>query len=352
MKYKSRGNTGLFDIYNTKAKLSKIGNPLERLSKVIDFEMFRPKLEENILNQNKKNNAGAKPFDVVMMFKIMLLERYYHLSDEQAEYQIVDRMSFRDFLGLSSGDKVPDARTIWLFKENLTQKGVVEQLFEQFSNYLESLGLFVNEGQMIDASFVEVPRQHNHRKENEKIKAGEGAELWNDTPHKKCQKDIDARWIEKNKERFYGYKDHVKGDTKSKLIKTYKVTDAAVHDSLATKDLLEESDNGQAVYADSAYSGKPIAEILASKGIENQIHEKGYRNHPLTDRQKANNNIKSKTRARVEHIFGFIEQNMHDFYIRSIGIKRATATIGLINLMYNICRYEQIVRLQLLPIRR
>jgi IS5 family transposase len=99
----------------------------------------------------------------------------------------------------------------------------------------------------------------------------------------------------------------------------------------------------------SAYSGKPIAEILESKGIENQIHEKGYRNNPLTDEQKTNNNIKSKTRVRVEHIFGFIEQSMHDFHIRSIGIKRATSIIGLINLTYNICRYEQIVRLQLLP---
>lgn len=139
---------------------------------------------------------------------------------------------------------------------------------------------------------------------------------------------------------------------KSKLIKTYKVTDASVHDSQATEDLLEDSDNAQPVYADSAYSGKPTAEILESKGIENKIHEKGYRNNPLTDEQKANNNLKSKTRVRVEHIFGFIEQNMHDFYIRAIGIKRATALIGLINLTYNICRYEQIVRLQLVPIRR
>ncbi|GHU69235.1 hypothetical protein FACS189413_07790 [Bacteroidia bacterium] len=166
MQYKRRGHMGLFDTDHTKEKLSQIGNPLERLSNVVDFEMFRPELEENMLNHNKKNNAGAKPFDVVMMFKIMLLGRYYNLSDEQTEYQIVDRMSFRDFLGLSSGDKVPDARTIWLFKENLTQKGVVEQLFEQFSNYLDSLGLFINEGQMIDASFVEVPRQHNHGEAN------------------------------------------------------------------------------------------------------------------------------------------------------------------------------------------
>jgi IS5 family transposase len=155
---------------------------------------------------------------------------------------------------------------------------------------------------------------------------------------------------EEKGETYYGYKDHIKGNIKSKLIKTYKVTDASVHDSQPREDLSEESDKGEILHADSAYSGEPIATILKSKEIENQIYEKGYRGKPLTDAQKASNKIKSKTRVRVERIFGFIEQNMHDFYIRSIGIKRAISIIGLINLTYNICRYEQIVRLNLLPI--
>ncbi|KAA6322458.1 hypothetical protein EZS27_028001 [termite gut metagenome] len=205
---------------------------------------------------------------------------------------------------------------------------------------------------MIDASFVEVPRQRNTKEENSQIKSGESKELWNENSYKKRQKDIDARWTKKNGETYYGYKNHIKGNIKSKLIKTYKVTDASVHDSQSTEDLLEDSDKGQILYADSAYSGEPIAIILKSKEIENQIHEKGYRGKPLTEEQKASNKIKSKTRVRVEHIFGFIEQNMHDFYIRSIGIKRAISIIGLINLTYNICRYEQIVRLNLLPINQ
>ena len=79
---------------------------------MIDFEMFRPELEGNMLNHDKKSNAGCKPYDVVMMFKIILLKRFYNLSDEQAEYQITDRLSFKEFLGLSSGDRVPDARSI------------------------------------------------------------------------------------------------------------------------------------------------------------------------------------------------------------------------------------------------
>src|SRR5680860_315391 len=159
--YKKTGNRGLFDEQETHQRLSSIGNPLEMVSKVIDFEMFRDILEDELLNTNKKNNAGAKPFDVVMMFKILILQRYYGLGDTQIEYQILDRLSFKKFLGLESGDKVPDEKTVWAFRENLTNNGLVEKIFTQFTKYLESKGLIMNEGKMVDASFTIAPRQRN-----------------------------------------------------------------------------------------------------------------------------------------------------------------------------------------------
>ncbi|MDR2384655.1 MAG: IS5 family transposase [Tannerella sp.] len=319
---------------------------------MVDFEMFRPELEENLLNHDKKNKAGAKPRDVVLMFKLLILQRLYNISDEMLEEQIIDRHSFKDFLGLSSGDKVPDARTIWLFKNRVTEKGLEKILFQQFNDYLDSLGLFINEEQIIDASFVEVPRQRNHRDENKQIKEGKGSELWENEPYKKRQKDIDARWTKKNDATFYGYKNHVKADNKSKLITQYAVTDASVHDSQPTEDLLQDSDSGQPLYADSAYTGEPIANMLKNKCIESKIISKGYKGHPLRDAQKAVNQLLSKVRVRVEPIFGFVTQNMGDFYLNCIGIKRATGQIGLINLTYNLCRYEQIMRLNLLPIKK
>ena len=184
-KYKSTGKTGLFDKEFAAEQLSEIGNPLEAISKVIDFEYFRSLLEEKLLNSNKKNNAGAKPFDVVMMFKIMLIQRYYNLGDKQVEYQIIDRMSFKRFLGLETGDKVPDEKTIWAFREKLTQMGVVEDLFDKFRVYLNDKGLILGEGKIIDASFTEVPRQRNNREENKQIKQDNGDELWNDNPQEK-----------------------------------------------------------------------------------------------------------------------------------------------------------------------
>jgi len=237
--YKKTGNRGLFDEQETQERLSKIGNPLEMISEVIDFEIFREKLESKLLNRNKKNNAGAKPYDVVMMFKIMILQRYYGLGDTQIEYQILDRLSFKKFLGLESGDKVPDEKTVWLFRENLTKSGLVKEIFEQFRQYLETEGLIMNEGKMIDASFTIAPRQRNTREENKMIKEGRGDELWNDKPNKKRHKDIDARWTKKNDETFYGYKNHAKVDTKSKFIDNYEVTDASVHDSQPLDDFFE-----------------------------------------------------------------------------------------------------------------
>ena len=146
----------------------------------------------------------------------------------------------------------------------------------------------------------------------------------------------------KNKERHYGYKDHVKVDADSKIITGYSVTDASVHDSQALIGLIDEKD--KVLYADSAYSGNPIVEQLP-KEIENQIHEKGYRNRPLSEEQKAKNRRKSGIRSRIEHVFGYMTGSMRGITVRSVGIARAKFNIGLTNLIYNLCRYEILSRL-------
>lgn len=274
------------------------------------------------------------------MFKILILQRYYNLSDDQTEYQINDRMSFMRFLGLTISDDIPDSKTIWNFAERISDLGLAKQLFELFTKELEHLGLVVNEGKIIDASFVEAPRQRNNRNDNKRIKSGEGKELWKDHPNKKRQKDIDARWTKKNFQDYYGYKNHAKVDSKSKLIDTYVVTDASVHDSQTIDELLSEKDKSQELYADGAYVGQE--EVLINNQVINRIHEKGYRNKPLTAQQKSKNKEKSKTRVRVEHVFGFMENSMGSMFFRKVGIKRAESMIGLMNLTYNMFRKIQL----------
>ena len=316
-------------------RLSKLGDSLERL-KVIDFESFRPILAEG-LKKERKSNAGRHPFDNVMMFKVLVLQRLFNLSDDQTEYQITDRISFQRFLGLSLGEKVPDAKTIWLFRNTLIESGIIDTLFSQFNQTLEKHSLITCTGTIVDATFVDAPRQRNSRDENEQIKNGEIPEGWENNPHKMSQKDTDARWTKKRDETHYGYKDHVKVDADSKLILDYAVTPANVHDSNEFEEFFNEQDN--AAYADSAYIGKKLPEH-----VKNEVCEKGYRNKPLTEAQKENNRRKSRIRCRTEHVFGFMTMSMHGLTVRSIGIKRATFHIGLTNLVYNFCRYSALRR--------
>jgi IS5 family transposase len=342
-KFRRHRDYGFWDQDIRMSKLSQLGDPLEKLKEGVDFEIFRSLLEEK-LSVEPKGAGGRPPYDYVLMFKIMILQRYYNLSDEQVEYQINDRMSFMRFLDLTIADDIPDSRTVWVFRERLTDLGLVEPLFDLFLKELEALNLIVNEGKIIDASFVSASRQRNSREENTQIKSGEIPESFKENPHKASQKDTDARWTKKNDVSYYGYKDHVKQDAKSKLITAYMVTDASVHDSKATDTLLNEKDRGEPFFADSAYTGESQEAIIEKKGMENQVCEKGARNRPLTEEQKANNREKSRVRSRVEHIFGFMEMSMNGMFINTIGIKRATAVIGLMNLTYNMFRKIQLTQ--------
>lgn len=346
MRHKATGTNHLFGEEFRLEKLSKHGDPLERLNKVINWEIFLPILQE-LENTQRKSNAGAKPYSPLLMFKILILQRYYNLGDNQLEYQILDRLSFCRFLGLTLSDRVPDEKTVWDFRERLTNLKLDTKLFAVFHDKLEENELIAHEGKIIDASFIEMPRQRNSREENAHIKeTGCAPEAWNDTPNKKRQKDVDARWTKKNNENHYGYKDHVKVDNKHKFIDTQITTDASVHDSQVLDSLLdEEKDTGCDLWADSAYTGEEQVKTIRKYQMNNKVHEKGKKNSPLTESQKKSNKEKSKTRARVEHVFGFIEGSMNRLQLNCIGKKRTTAIVSLINLTYNMFRYEQLVRL-------
>lgn len=349
--YRKPMNPNLFEEDITINRLSSIGNPLEQLSSLIDFEQFRPTLEAVLVKDDCKTAAGRAQFDSVLMFKILLLKRYYGLGDTGIEYQIVDRTSFRKFLGISTVDEIPVDKTIWHYQETLTKSGTFDKLFDDFNAVLLSKGLFFNEGQIVDASFVEAPRQRNSREENKQIKAGNGNQLWNsekgDTEeekkrkrNKKRHKDIDARWTKKGGVDYYGYKVHAKVDKKTKLIRKHLTTPANVHDSQMIGALLDETDTGQTVHLDSGYAGQD--NIVKGKEAIPIICEKGCRHKQLTQAQKDSNHEKSKIRCRVEHVFGFIEQSMHGSYVRTIGLIRAKASVALMCLIYNMFRYVQI----------
>lgn len=349
---------GFFDIEKRTNKLTQMGDPLVGLKAQIDWEAFRGDLAR-VHTKKRKSNAGAKPIDVVLMFKVLVLQQLHNLSDQKIEYQIRDRLSFMRFLDLQLEDRVPDEKTVWLFRERLKELKLVEVLFNRFHEQLATQGYVARAGQMIDATFIEVPRQRNTLAENASIKAGETPKAWQEDSEsakaKLEQKDVDARWAKKNQETHFGYKNHINADAENKLIQSYAVTDAAVHDSQVFEELLDhavdEEGNKRAVFADSAYRSADKEAALAIANIASQIHEKGVRGTPLTEAQKESNRIKSKTRVRVEHVFGSQAQ-MGGHIVRTIGKLRAAVKIGLMNLVYNMRRLGQLIQRDLLAAAR
>jgi IS5 family transposase len=329
--------TGLFDWQTRFEQLDNGGDPLVKLNEVVNWELFCDDLQQ-VRAQDRKSDAGRKPFDVVLMFKILILQSLYNLSDDQVEFQVRDRLSFMRFLGLSLGDTVPDAKTVWLFREQLARAGCIKSLFERFDAFLREGGFAARKGQIVDASIVPVARQRNSRDENKQIKDGHIPDEWGE--NKKRQKDTDARWTKKNGKNHYGYKNHIEVDVEHKLIREYEVTPASTHDSQVFEELLDEKNTSCDVWADSAYRSQEKLNALAKRGFREHLQRKGCRHKKLTEREKRGNHTRSKTRSRVEHIFGVQAQRAGRMIVRAIGLMRVTAKIGLRNLAYNIDRFS------------
>jgi transposase, IS5 family len=340
------GQLGFFDVARRYAGLDAKQDPLLRIDALVPWEGFRGRLEAVWRRPaaERKSKAGRKPWDAIVMFKAIILCELYNLSDDQVEYQLRDRLSFVRFLGLGLEDTVPDAKTVWLYREQLTEAGVIEALFDNFDGHLKRQGYLAMGGQIVDASIVPVPKQRNSRDDNAKIKAGDTPEDWERQPAKRAQKDTEARWTKKHGRSHFGYKNHVNVDRRHKLVRRYQVTPASLHDSQVIDDVLDPDNTASDVFADSAYRSAEIEAKLAEQGLKSRIHRKGHRGRPLGEREQRGNRTRSKVRARVEHVFGAQANDMGGTLVRSIGLVRAKARIGLKNLAYNMRRLVQLER--------
>ena len=320
-------------------KLSAGGDPLVRLNQLIPWKKFKPLLKKVRPQKTHGSEAGRKAFSDILMFKILILQRLYHLSDHQMEFQIRDRLTFMRFLNLNLTDIVPDEKTIWLYRQYLVNSGKLESLFDCFEDFLSRQGLGAKVGSIIDASIVEVPRQRNSKEDNGEIKAGQIPSSFKENPARLRQKDVDARWTQKHHQNYFGYKNHINIDVKYKLIRKFAVTSASQADIKSFEVLLDEKNPDKKVWADKAYRSDEIENLLIRKGYESRIHYKPRKGLWISEEHKRWNHRFSKIRARVEHVFGFMQNSMQGLFIKSIGLARANVVIGLNNLTYNLCRY-------------
>jgi IS5 family transposase len=265
------------------------------------------------------------------------------------------------FLGLSLSDRVPDARTIWLFREKLTKAEAIKPLFERFEAALRGAGYFARGGQIVDASLIAAPKQRNTEDEKKAIKEGHIPEDWKTNPAKLSHKDRDARWtvkFSKAKSRpdgsvppvdiaipVFGYQNHVSIDREYGLVRRWDATDAAAYEGARLREgLLDKSNTASAVWADTAYRSKANEEFLEKNGFVSRIHRKKPPGRPMPDTTRRANAIKSKVRSGVEHVFA-VQKDKMELFIRTIGIARATIKIGMANLVYNLKRFVYLDRL-------
>ena len=342
---------GFFAVEERLAGLSKKGDELERLAAVVDFELFRPELERAVPRADR-SKGGRPPFDHVLMFKILILQTQNNLSDERTEFYLRDRLTWMRFLGLGLGDAVPDANTIWSFRETLTKAGAIERLFELFDRKLRAPGYLAMSGQLVDASIVAAPKQRNSRAEKQAIKEGRVPAAWQAKPAKLRQKDRDARWTVKTTKARpregasplvdlaipqFGYQNHISADRRHRLIRRWLVTDAAAHAGKRLADLLDVGNTAAGVWADTGYRSIKNEDLLRQRMLVSHIHRRKPAGRPMPVRTARANASKSAIRAPIEHVFAEQKHRM-GLFVRTIGLARATIKIGLANLAYNMRR--------------
>jgi IS5 family transposase len=350
---------GFFDVDERLKRLSELGDQLEAYARAVDFEVFRPDLEK-ALAYSTGAQGGRPPYDPVLMLKILVIQAANGLSDERAEFLISDRLSFMRFLGLDLSDRVPDARTIWLFRERLTKAGAIEPLFARFEVMLRAAGYIAMAGQIVDSSLVAAPRQRNTLEETQEIKAGRIPAAWKERPAKLRHKDRDARWTVKFTKAkpqadgtvppvdiaipAFGYQNHIAIDREHGLIRRWLVTDAAAYEGARLREgLLDPGNTARTVWADTAYRSAANEAFLDKHGFVSRIHRKKPKGRPMPEVTRRANNAKSKIRSRFEHVFAEQKARM-GLFVRTIGIARAKTKIGMANLVYNIRRLAWLTR--------
>lgn len=345
------GQPGFFDMSDRLRELSAKGDDLERIAAWVNFEQFRPELAQAVPRGN--GSKGGRPaFDHVLMFKVLLLQAMHGLSDERCEYLIKDRLSFMRFLGLGLADVVPDANTIWTFREALKRADAVQALFARFDATLKAAGYLAMGGQIVDATIVAAPKQRNTEAERAVIRAGQVPEGWAEKPAKLRQKDRDARWtvkFSKAKPRedgapqvdlavpSFGYKNHIGIDRGHGLIRGWTATHAAAHDGARLEEVLDAGNTASGIWADTAYRSAKNEAMLARRGLLSCIHRKKPKGQPMPEHTRRANARKSMVRSKVEHVFAH-QKGLMGLVVRTVGLARAVVKIGLANLAYNIRR--------------
>jgi transposase, IS5 family len=324
-----------FDLFadsSRKGKLDEVGDPLQVIARHIDFGQLAA-LADDLMERSDGRKGGRPAYPTEVMVRILVLKRLYNLSDEQMEFQLLDRMSYQRFCLLQDSMNVPDRNTIWRFGERIGVDGATA-LLHGVDAQLHRHGFIARGGQAIDATLVPAPVQHIGKDDRSKLAAGDRPE-WSDA--KRRQKDLDATHTKKHGKGYFGYKLSVSVDHKHGFVRGVTTGTASEHDGHHFDEVLDLSNTGKQVDSDKGYASKQRQEMLKALGFKDGIQRKAQKSKPLSACQQRRNKAIAKRRAKVEHVFAGI-RHMGGKFLRCIGQARASATMVLMAACYNLKR--------------
>jgi len=289
---------------------------LERISGLLDWGRL-----EALLGGVYASATGRPSYPPLVLFKVLLLQGWYGLSDPAMEEALADRLSFRRFAGLGLEEAVPDHSTISRFRTLLAERGLAEAAFEEVASQLDGRGVMIKAGTLIDATVIEAAAAEPPRQ-----KGGGRSEA-----------DPDAAWVKRaDGSARFGYKLHAAVDLGTGIVRRAAVTPANVADVDLGHELVIGDE--RTVYADKGYVGPRLRERLRAGGIRDRVQQKAQKNKPLTPRQHRRNRLIGRIRGRIEGVFGALKRSYGLARMRYMGLGRNAAATFLTLIAWNLAR--------------
>lgn len=317
--------------FSRRSKTSKAVTTLAAIERLVNWNELVEIVQ--VLDKTQSGSGGRPPISFEVKLKMLFLQYTFNLSDEELEDQVIDRLSFQQFTGLSFDEEIPDFTTIWKFKEALVKGKLMDKIFDKIVESIESHGLILKKGTMVDATIIKSGNRPLSKKRREELAKNPSKQI-----------DTEAQSTAKNNQKHFGYKGHIGVDVESKIIRKRTFTAANVHDSQEFEKVL--SGDEKSVWGDKAYPNKAGKQAARASGIYYGILDKAKRNQPLSSSQNKRNKQKSKVRAAVEHPFGFMKNKLKIGVMSAKNKLRNALRFDMNCIIYNVLRSNFLLKRQ------